>query len=75
MLYWEQGHEWLFGDPVRFSVQHNYSAQDRLFHATMSLPCAVAAVSPAVAAILQREFGRCGMLIVVLVQPLALQMG
>lgn len=20
VLYWEQGHEWLFGDPVRFQV-------------------------------------------------------
>ncbi len=20
ILYWEQGHEWLFGDPVRFQV-------------------------------------------------------
>lgn len=23
ILYWEQGHEWLFGDPVRFQVESN----------------------------------------------------
>ena len=22
ILYWEQGHEWLFGDPIRFQVSH-----------------------------------------------------
>ena len=22
VLYWEQGHEWLFGDPVRFQAGH-----------------------------------------------------
>ena len=27
VLYWEQGHEWLFGDPVRFQTVHNYLAQ------------------------------------------------
>lgn len=27
ILYWEQGHEWLFGDPVRFQAQHNYQKQ------------------------------------------------
>ena len=29
VLYWEQGHEWLFGDPVRFQTVHNYLAQAR----------------------------------------------
>ena len=29
VLYWEQGHEWLFGDPVRFQTVHNYLAQVR----------------------------------------------
>jgi hypothetical protein len=28
VLYWEQGHEWLFGDPVRFQVAQNYLKQD-----------------------------------------------
>eukprot|EP00891_Asterochloris_glomerata_P003131 jgi/Astpho2/3131/fgenesh1_pg.00051_%23_96_t len=58
VLYWEQGHEWLFGDPVRFQVQHNYQKQDQLFHMVMHLPTALAAVSPAVQDILGSEFGR-----------------
>lgn len=28
VLYFEQGHEWLFGDPVRFQVAQNYLKQD-----------------------------------------------
>ena len=27
VLYWEQGHEWLFGDPVRFQVSFVHSEQ------------------------------------------------
>ena len=40
VLYWEQGHEWLFGDPVRF--QPKYSKHDILFHHVMNLPVALA---------------------------------
>lgn len=58
VLYWEQGHEWLFGDTIRFQEAHNYNKQDRLFHMVMHLPCAVASVSEAVQAILSSEFGR-----------------
>jgi glycosyltransferase involved in cell wall biosynthesis len=58
-LYLEQGHEWLFGDPVRARPEHGYAAQDRLFHAAMHLPAGLAAVSPAAAAILRQQFGRC----------------
>ncbi|EIE22198.1 UDP-Glycosyltransferase/glycogen phosphorylase [Coccomyxa subellipsoidea C-169] len=63
ILYWEQGHEWLFGDPVRFQVAHNYQRQDQLFHKVLHLPVALAAVSEAVRAILQRQFGRSSLLI------------
>ena len=42
-----QGHEWLFGDPVRVREEGNYAAQDQLFHMAMHLPVAVAAVSGA----------------------------
>jgi hypothetical protein len=28
VLYWEQGHEWLFGDPVRLQVAQNFLKQD-----------------------------------------------
>lgn len=28
VLYWEQGHEWLFGDPVRLQAAQNYLKQD-----------------------------------------------
>lgn len=58
VLYWEQGHEWLFGDPVRSQVQHNYRKQDQLFHMVMHLPVAVASVSEAVQSILAQQFGR-----------------
>eukprot|EP00884_Botryococcus_braunii_P014691 jgi/Botrbrau1/23222/Bobra.0041s0064.1 len=58
ILYWEQGHEWIFGDPVRHQIQHNYAKQDQLFHMVMHLPVAIAAVSKAVEAILNQEFGR-----------------
>uniref|UniRef100_A0A061SAC2 Group 1 glycosyl transferase n=1 Tax=Tetraselmis sp. GSL018 TaxID=582737 RepID=A0A061SAC2_9CHLO len=58
VLYWEQGHEWLFGDPVRFQTQHNYLKQDQLFHMMLHLPVALAAVSTAVQDILHQEFGR-----------------
>ncbi|CAL8468850.1 g8391 [Coccomyxa elongata] len=63
ILYWEQGHEWLFGDPVRFQVAHNYQRQDQLFHKVLHLPVALAAVSEAVRTILQRQFGRSSLLI------------
>ncbi|KAK9815193.1 hypothetical protein WJX73_010532 [Symbiochloris irregularis] len=58
ILYWEQGHEWLFGDPVRFQAAHNYAKQDQLFHMVLHLPVALAAVSEAVQNILAQEFGR-----------------
>eukprot|EP00873_Tetraselmis_striata_P033293 jgi/Tetstr1/453557/TSEL_040525.t1 len=58
ILYWEQGHEWLFGDPVRFQAAHNYLEQDQLFHMAMHLPVALASVSTAVQDILKQEFRR-----------------
>lgn len=58
VLYWEQGHEWLFGDPVRLQAQHNYKKQDQLFHMVMHLPVALSAVSQAVQSIVAQEFGR-----------------
>jgi hypothetical protein len=45
VLYYEQGHEWLFGDPLRFREAGGARDQDALFHATMHLPVALAAVS------------------------------
>lgn len=45
VLYYEQGHEWLFGDPVRFREAGSCRAQDTLFHQAMHLPVALAAVS------------------------------
>jgi len=63
VLYWEQGHEWLFGDPVRFQFQHNYFKQDQLFHMVLHLPVAIAGVSTAVQNILQQEFHRSSLLI------------
>jgi len=58
VVYFEQGHEWLFGDPVRFRPEHGYAAQDALFHTVCHLPVVLASVSSPVTAILQREFGR-----------------
>lgn len=45
VLYCEQGHEWLFGDPVRFQQEGRCAQQDKLFHLAMHLPVALAAVS------------------------------
>ena len=53
-----QGHESLLGDPIRLLPLHGYREQDQLFHLSMQLPVALAAVSPAVAAVLRRQFGR-----------------
>ncbi|KAI3426406.1 hypothetical protein D9Q98_008776 [Chlorella vulgaris] len=61
IVYFEQGHEWLFGDPVRFTGAGR--AQDSLFHQAMHLPVALAAVSEAVQTILGQEFGRTSMLV------------
>ncbi|CAL5221708.1 g3949 [Coccomyxa viridis] len=63
IMYWEQGHEWLFGDPVRFQVAHNYLRQDQLFHRVLHLPVALAGVSDAVQSILAQQFGRSSLLI------------
>ncbi|GAB4817162.1 hypothetical protein N2152v2_004208 [Parachlorella kessleri] len=63
VLYWEQGHEFLFGDPVRLQEVHNYRRQDQLFHRALHLPVALAAVSEAVQSILSQEFGRTSLLI------------
>lgn len=63
VLYYEQGHEWLFGDPVRFQESGSYAAQDNLFHMAMHLPVALAAVSEAVQSIICREFGRSCLLV------------
>mmetsp|Transcript_6975 Transcript_6975/g.20372 ORF Transcript_6975/g.20372 Transcript_6975/m.20372 type:complete len:726 (+) Transcript_6975:386-2563(+) len=63
VMYWEQGHEWVFGDDIRFQEAHNYRKQDQLFHMVMHLPCALVAVSEAVQAILKAEFGRASLII------------
>lgn len=44
-------------------MAHNYQRQDQLFHKVLHLPVALAAVSEAVRAILQRQFGRASLLI------------
>lgn len=44
-------------------VAHNYQRQDQLFHKVLHLPVALAAVSEAVRAILQSQFGRSSLLI------------
>ncbi|KAK3263617.1 hypothetical protein CYMTET_27588, partial [Cymbomonas tetramitiformis] len=61
VMYFEQGHEYLFADPIRFSKHHDYSRSDRKFHAAMHLPVALAAVSNAPQTILERHFGRLAM--------------
>ncbi|GMH38947.1 hypothetical protein BSKO_06845 [Bryopsis sp. KO-2023] len=58
VVYWEQGHEWVFGDPVRFQTAQNYLKQDQLFHMVMHLPVPLAVVSKAVQDILYQDFGR-----------------
>ncbi|PSC70858.1 glycosyl transferase group 1 [Micractinium conductrix] len=63
VLYYEQGHEWLFGDPLRFLEEGRYAAQDNLFHQTMHLPVALAAVSEAVQTIISKEFARSCLLV------------
>lgn len=42
---------------------HNYHKQDRLFHMTMHLPVALAAVSTTVQTILREQFGRASIII------------
>jgi len=63
VMYFEQGHEYLFGDPIRFCPQHNYASTDRVFHKSMHLPMALAAVSNAARDILFHQFGRTAVLI------------
>ncbi|PRW45111.1 glycosyl transferase group 1 [Chlorella sorokiniana] len=63
VLYYEQGHEWLFGDPARFREGSAAAAQDSLFHQVMHLPVALAAVSEGVHRILSSEFARSSLLI------------
>jgi len=58
VMYWEQGHEWVFGDPVRLLMQHHYIHQDRLFHMSMLLPVVLVSVSVAIHSILDINFGR-----------------
>lgn len=58
VMYFEQGHEYLFGDPIRFCPQHNYASTDRVFHKSMHLPMALAAVSNAARDILFHQ-ARC----------------
>jgi len=29
VIYWEQGHEWVFGDPIRLQAAQNYIKQVR----------------------------------------------
>lgn len=63
VIYWEQGHEWVFGDPVRFQTAQNYLKQDQLFHMVMHLPAPLAVVSRAVQDILRQDFGRSSVII------------
>lgn len=63
VIYWEQGHEWVFGDPVRFQPVQNYIKQDQLFHMVMHLPVPMAVVSKAVQDILQQDFGRASVVV------------
>lgn len=64
ILYYEQGHEFLFGDPVRTQPSFGYAAVDRTFHMAMGLPVALACVSEPVRQVLQQEFGRGKVLVV-----------
>lgn len=64
ILYYEQGHEFLFGDPVRTQPSFGYSAVDRTFHMAMGLPVALACVSEPVRQVLQQQFGRGKVLVV-----------
>lgn len=54
MVYWEQGHEWLFGDSVG---QPPWMMRDYLKQC-YSRPVALTAVSPIVASILKARYGR-----------------
>ena len=40
ILYWEQGHEWLFGDPVRFQVRLKFPSVEGMtyFEGKSQLP-------------------------------------
>eukprot|EP00210_Caulerpa_lentillifera_P003532 g3369.t1 len=63
VVYWEQGHEWVFGDPIRLQSEQNYIKQDRLFHMCMHLPVPLVSVSTAIQDILFREFGRLSLVV------------
>eukprot|EP00803_Ostreobium_quekettii_P011145 evm.model.scf_71.8 EVM.evm.TU.scf_71.8 scf_71:108681-110204(+) len=63
VVYWEQGHEWVFGDPVRLLQAQNYIKQDQLLHMVMHLPVPLTVVSKAVQAILMQEFGRSSLVV------------
>lgn len=54
VLYWEQGHEVLFGDLLGGRLQATADS----FRVAMTHPVAVAAVSPVVKDILRKQFGR-----------------
>lgn len=54
-LYWEQGSEWIFG--YCNDLSRNASIRQHLKHC-YSLPCFLAAVSPTVARIIERRYGR-----------------
>jgi len=63
VIYWEQGHEWVFGDPIRLQAAQNYIKQDRLFHMCMQLPVPLVSVSTAIQDILLHEFGRLSLVV------------
>ena len=74
IIYYEQGHEWLFGDlgqpmdqkgsslltpaVAPCSASQSLAMWGRVFHMVMGLPVVIAAVSEPVRAILSAEFGR-----------------
>eukprot|EP00240_Pyramimonas_obovata_P001815 CAMPEP_0118937714 /NCGR_PEP_ID=MMETSP1169-20130426/23569_1 /TAXON_ID=36882 /ORGANISM="Pyramimonas obovata, Strain CCMP722" /LENGTH=511 /DNA_ID=CAMNT_0006881433 /DNA_START=409 /DNA_END=1944 /DNA_ORIENTATION=+ len=58
VMYFEQGHEFVFGDPIRFCQQHGLMHSDRMFHSSMHLPIGLCVVSEATEKILNRQFGR-----------------
>lgn len=56
ILYWEQGHEHVFGDHDPQSATSQY--WDAIYHASMHLPVVLTSVSEAVSDILRVHFGR-----------------
>ncbi|GAX73858.1 hypothetical protein CEUSTIGMA_g1308.t1 [Chlamydomonas eustigma] len=58
IIYYEQGHEYLFGDVSRFITGSSSAALDRVFHMVMGLPVVLAVVSEHARKVLDTQFGR-----------------